>query len=156
MIYVHSKMMIVDDSYIIIGSANINQRSMGGTRDTEIAVFSYQPNFVYIPDGGLPKGNIYGFRMSLFAEHLKKVEAEFSDPSKSECVNRVRALAQTNWEAYVSEQVQDTPGFLMTYPIYVNSSDGKVVPIQGCEKFPDTQANILGSKNAALPDRLTT
>lgn len=25
-IYVHSKMMIVDDAYIIIGSANINQR----------------------------------------------------------------------------------------------------------------------------------
>ena len=37
-IYVHSKMMIVDDTYIIIGSANINQRSMAGTRDTEIAV----------------------------------------------------------------------------------------------------------------------
>ena len=37
-IYVHSKMMIVDDTYIIIGSANINQRSMAGTRDTEIAM----------------------------------------------------------------------------------------------------------------------
>ena len=37
-IYVHSKMMIVDDKYIIIGSANINQRSMAGTRDTEIAM----------------------------------------------------------------------------------------------------------------------
>jgi hypothetical protein len=29
-IYVHSKMMIVDDAYIIVGSANINQRSMAG------------------------------------------------------------------------------------------------------------------------------
>ena len=33
-IYVHSKMMIVDDVYIIVGSANINQRSMAGTRTT--------------------------------------------------------------------------------------------------------------------------
>ena len=33
-----SKMMIVDDSYIIVGSANINERSMSGTRDTEMAV----------------------------------------------------------------------------------------------------------------------
>ena len=32
MIYVHSKMIIVDDSYIIVGSANINERSMSGTR----------------------------------------------------------------------------------------------------------------------------
>ena len=29
-IYVHSKMIIVDDSYILVGSANINQRSMAG------------------------------------------------------------------------------------------------------------------------------
>ena len=45
MIYVHSKMMIVDDAYIIVGSANINERSMSGTRDSEIAVGSWQPNF---------------------------------------------------------------------------------------------------------------
>ncbi|XWS19088.1 hypothetical protein CRYUN_Cryun32bG0101200 [Craigia yunnanensis] len=38
MIYVHAKMMIVDDEYIIIGSANINQRSMDGARDSEIAI----------------------------------------------------------------------------------------------------------------------
>ena len=47
MIYVHSKMMIVDDAYIIVGSANINERSMGGTRDTEIAVGCWQPQFKY-------------------------------------------------------------------------------------------------------------
>ena len=30
--------MIVDDNYVIMGSANINDRSMLGTRDSEIAV----------------------------------------------------------------------------------------------------------------------
>lgn len=44
MIYIHSKGMIVDDEYVIIGSANINQRSMEGTRDTEIAMGAYQPH----------------------------------------------------------------------------------------------------------------
>lgn len=29
-IYIHSKLMIVDDRYVIIGSANINDRSMLG------------------------------------------------------------------------------------------------------------------------------
>ena len=43
MIYVHSKGMIVDDEYVLIGSANINQRSMDGSRDTEIAMGAYQP-----------------------------------------------------------------------------------------------------------------
>ena len=42
-----SKMMIVDDSYIIVGSANINERSMSGTRDTEMAVRVIQEDAFY-------------------------------------------------------------------------------------------------------------
>lgn len=37
-IYVHSKLMIVDDRFAILGSANINDRSMLGERDSELAV----------------------------------------------------------------------------------------------------------------------
>ncbi|KAI9915932.1 hypothetical protein PsorP6_008323 [Peronosclerospora sorghi] len=37
-IYIHSKLMIVDDRCAIIGSANINDRSMNGDRDSEIAL----------------------------------------------------------------------------------------------------------------------
>lgn len=37
-IYIHSKMMIIDDTIALIGSANINDRSLKGTRDTELAV----------------------------------------------------------------------------------------------------------------------
>lgn len=38
LIYVHSKLLIVDDNTVICGSANINDRSMTATRDSEIAV----------------------------------------------------------------------------------------------------------------------
>ncbi|KAA8581970.1 hypothetical protein FQN60_008710, partial [Etheostoma spectabile] len=38
LIYVHSKMLIADDNTVIIGSANINDRSMLGKRDSEVAV----------------------------------------------------------------------------------------------------------------------
>lgn len=38
-IYIHSKLMIIDDDKVIMGSANINDRSMQGSRDSEIAVF---------------------------------------------------------------------------------------------------------------------
>lgn len=34
LIYIHSKMIIVDDDQIIIGSANINDRSLNGNRDS--------------------------------------------------------------------------------------------------------------------------
>ena len=32
--------MIVDDEYVILGSANINDRSMRGKRDSEVCVVS--------------------------------------------------------------------------------------------------------------------
>ena len=48
MIYVHSKMMIVDDKRTIIGSANINDRSMLGSRDSELAVNLFNQNFNFI------------------------------------------------------------------------------------------------------------
>ena len=34
--------MIVDDEYIVIGSANINQRSLAGDRDSELAIGAHQ------------------------------------------------------------------------------------------------------------------
>ncbi len=34
MVYLHSKIMIIDDEIVICGSANINDRSMVGNRDS--------------------------------------------------------------------------------------------------------------------------
>jgi len=56
MIYVHSKGMIVDDEYVLIGSANINQRSMDGSRDTEITMGAYQPHYSWAGSGSPPRG----------------------------------------------------------------------------------------------------
>lgn len=38
LIYIHSKLMIVDDRRVIMGSANINDRSQKGDGDSEIAM----------------------------------------------------------------------------------------------------------------------
>ncbi|KAJ0530268.1 putative phospholipase D [Helianthus annuus] len=67
-IHVHAKMMIVDDEYIIVGSANINQRSMDGARDSEIAMGAYQPH--HIATRTPARGQVHGFRMALWYEHL--------------------------------------------------------------------------------------
>jgi len=58
MIYVHAKGMIVDDEYVILGSANINQRSMAGSRDTEIAMGAYQPRYTWSEKKGHPHGQV--------------------------------------------------------------------------------------------------
>lgn len=38
LLYIHDKLMIVDDRVVIMGSANINDRSQLGNRDSEIAM----------------------------------------------------------------------------------------------------------------------
>lgn len=58
MIYVHAKGMVVDDEYLIIGSANINQRSMAGTKDTEIAMGAYQPHHTWAKNSKHPHGQV--------------------------------------------------------------------------------------------------
>ena len=58
MIYVHGKGMIVDDEYVILGSANINQRSLDGSRDTEIAMGSYQPHHTWARKNSHPRGQV--------------------------------------------------------------------------------------------------
>lgn len=58
MVYVHAKGMVVDDEYVIIGSANINQRSMDGSRDTEIAMGGYQPEYTWSKKGRHPRGQV--------------------------------------------------------------------------------------------------
>ncbi|XP_020149856.1 phospholipase D beta 1-like isoform X2 [Aegilops tauschii subsp. strangulata] len=144
MVYVHSKGMIVDDEYVIIGSANINQRSMEGTRDTEIAMGAYQPHYTWSNMFSAPRGQIYGYRMSLWAEHTGGVEAVFERPDTLECVRRVRGIGDANWKRFVAEEVTEMRGHLIRYPVAVEWN-GKVGPLQGCAAFPDVGGNICGS-----------
>ncbi|XP_062813753.1 phospholipase D2 isoform X1 [Anolis carolinensis] len=46
LVYIHSKMLIADDRLVIIGSANINDRSLLGKRDSELAVIVEDTEFV--------------------------------------------------------------------------------------------------------------
>lgn len=58
MVYVHAKGMIVDDEYVILGSANINQRSMAGSRDTEIAIGAHQNHYTWAEKEKHPRGEV--------------------------------------------------------------------------------------------------
>lgn len=43
LLYIHSKLIIVDDSIILCGSANINDRSLAGDHDSEICIVIEEP-----------------------------------------------------------------------------------------------------------------
>jgi phosphatidylserine/phosphatidylglycerophosphate/cardiolipin synthase-like enzyme len=57
-IYVHAKLLIVDDEFVLLGSANVNQKSM--THDSEVDIG------VVDADGQFAKA----FRVAAWAEHL--------------------------------------------------------------------------------------
>ncbi|KAK9755116.1 hypothetical protein RND81_01G003300 [Saponaria officinalis] len=154
MIYVHAKGMIVDDEYVILGSANINQRSMAGSRDTEIAMGAFQPHHTWGKKNRHPFGQVYGYRMSLWAEHLGGVDAIFKEAENLDCVKCVNTIAEENWKKFVDDDYDPLQGHLLRYPVHVTKS-GKVKPLRGHEQFPDVGGKVLGSHNS-LPDALTT
>jgi len=86
--------MIIDDEYAILGSANINQRSLDGSRDTEIAMGSYQLHHTLAQKNCHPRGQVYGYRMSLWAEHMGKIEdsAVFEEVTREYCEKEVKDL----------------------------------------------------------------
>ncbi|GAB4847593.1 hypothetical protein Ancab_026655 [Ancistrocladus abbreviatus] len=155
MIYVHAKGMVVDDEYVIVGSANINQRSLAGTKDTEIAMGAYQPHYSCGAKKKHPRGQVYGYRMSLWAEHLGMLDECFNEPQSIECVRKVNEVAEDNWKRYGDENVLMLRGHLLKYPLKVDA-DGKVELLPNEETFPDVGGKILGAPSTALPDTLTT
>ncbi|XP_020247359.1 phospholipase D delta-like isoform X2 [Asparagus officinalis] len=153
MVYVHAKGMIVDDEYVILGSANINQRSMDGSRDTEIAMGAYQPHQTWAMKQSHPRGQVYGYRMSLWQEHLGFLDELFNEPHNPNCVKLVNKIAQDNWTRYSTEQIVPLRGHLLKYPIKVEEN-GDIGPLPGSEFFPDVGGKVLGEAKP-IPDNLT-
>ena len=62
-IYVHSKLMIVDDEVLRIGSANLNNRSMGLDSEADVFIDAARPGNAHAADA------IRNLRYTLLAEH---------------------------------------------------------------------------------------
>lgn len=116
---------------------------MDGERDTEIAMGGYQPH--HLAGQERAKGEIYGFRMALWHEHLGGHHSSFLRPESIECVNLVNQTAEHNWLLYSGDTLaEDLPRHLLSYPLTVNQ-DGTVTALPGTDHFPDTKASVLGS-----------
>lgn len=142
----------VDDAYLLIGSANVNQRSMDGQRDTEIAIGCYQPS------NGANKTSptdIQEYRMSLWYEHTRLAEEVFLDPETLECVQKIHSTGEKMWKIYSSEEVVDMEGVhLVNYPMDV-TKDGLVQDLVD-GNFPDTKTPVKGRRSKLLPPLFTT
>lgn len=73
-IYIHSKLLIVDDRVAIVGSANINDRSLAGGRDSELAVYLNDLSTMTAPIDGKNPINVrtlaHQMRVALWKKHF--------------------------------------------------------------------------------------
>ncbi|XP_058077633.1 phospholipase D zeta 1-like isoform X2 [Magnolia sinica] len=106
-VYVHSKLMIIDDRIVLLGSANINDRSLLGSRDSEIGVVIEDKDFIdSFMNGRSWKAGKFAFslRQSLWSEHLGLHVGEMSrisDPVNDATYKDIwMATAKTNSMIY--------------------------------------------------------
>jgi phosphatidylserine/phosphatidylglycerophosphate/cardiolipin synthase-like enzyme len=83
-VYVHAKVMIIDDVYLAVGSANLNFRSH--TNDSELHLGLYDEHLVdgLMAGRRVPVGEqIRELRQNLWAEHLAMEQSALIDPVDS-------------------------------------------------------------------------
>lgn len=95
-IYVHSKLTIVDDRYVLVGSANINDRSLLGDRDSELAVLISDTEHGYTDLDG--SGTTVPYRN--FARKLRqKAWRKWLGSAAGECAEALdKPALKASWE----------------------------------------------------------
>ncbi len=96
MVYVHSKFMIVDDRYFILGSANLNERSLNGGHDSEIACGVWPGH----GQDGAALAKIRGFRKNLWNAHFGPGVLLPENPESPKCVESVQTIGDRNYISF--------------------------------------------------------
>lgn len=106
-LYIHAKIIIADDRVALIGSANINERSMLGNRDSEIASLIRDTDMIWSTMAGKPyqvARFAHTLRMRLMREHLGL------DVDEIEAQNRQKeAEQQAQFEAEMQHIYNEEP-----------------------------------------------
>ena len=105
LIYIHSKLLIVDDQKVLIGSANINDRSMLGERDSEFAVVMEEDlNYDSIMNNKEYEASEYAasLRKNLMSEHfnIDINDKILEDPLNDKLWDLMKFKAEKNTSIY--------------------------------------------------------
>jgi len=148
-------MMIVDDDVVQIGTANINQRSMDGCRDSEIMMTSWQPDHL-ATSKSIAKSDIHAYRLHIWASITGEMNEAFRNPNSPECKKVMNEIAERNWQKYIGEETIDMTSHLLPFPL--EFVEGKIYPRKGLVdgNFPDTKASVLGKKSLIFPEIFLT
>ncbi|KAH7160229.1 hypothetical protein B0J13DRAFT_124612 [Dactylonectria estremocensis] len=83
-LYVHAKLLIVDDKYVVCGSSNLNDRSQEGDHDSELSIVMEDTRTVWISMDGKPYEAGYHattLRRYLWREHMGLLKCQDLDGS---------------------------------------------------------------------------
>jgi phospholipase D1/2 len=131
MIYVHSKLMMIDDRYLIFGSANLNERSLAGDRDLEICCAMW-------PARGRESDcetQARNFRRDLWTEHFGTLPTNWESAESAACVASVRAKGRSNYINFRQLTRLPTDGHLCIWPFQADSSSFYV---ESVSRAPET------------------
>ena len=148
MIYIHSKLMIVDDRYLIVGSANLNERSLAGNRDTEDCVAMW-------PSGPATEADcvreIQRLRHRLWDEHLGGDKPKnWQKPEEPSCVDAVRKAGEKNWKGFRTGR-REGNGHLVLLPFELGKEG---VLFKATVSFPKISGIEIPDGHDKLPDPL--
>ncbi|KAJ1299293.1 hypothetical protein OPQ81_003783 [Rhizoctonia solani] len=112
-LYIHTKCLIADDRLVIIGSANLNDRSQLGTHDSEIAVVIEDPTPVRSQMNGEPwtaSRFAASLRRQLFRKHLGLLPDQRWDRPDANFQPVSRCPNEYDWDSHADRLVADPMG----------------------------------------------
>lgn len=143
-VYVHSKLLIADDRVAILGSANINDRSLLGPRDSELAVIVRDSTPVTVKLDGQCSQQVskavHELRVALWKKHfgLSQTRASKVQPAAGlgDCLNQ--PAAESSWRAIQNRAADNTELYQESFN-FIPQSFSQIQPISASarSKYPD-------------------
>jgi phospholipase D1/2 len=136
-INLHSKLMVVDDCFVRVGSANLNNRSMGYDTECDLALEAHEPRVAHA---------IAHFRNRLLAEHLG-VEPEDVARQCEATGSLIRAIEALSGNAHTLRPLDsESPPNLLPFDPALIDPERPVNPDQLAAQFVPPHAHRRASR----------
>lgn len=142
-VYVHSKLLIADDRVAILGSANINDRSLLGPRDSELAVIVRDSTPVSVAlDGQCPQQvgkAVHELRVALWKKHfgLSQTRPSRVQPAATLGACLTRPAAESSWKAIQKQAMANSDAYTTAFNFIPQSvSQTQPVPASARKRYP--------------------
>ncbi|KAF2964572.1 hypothetical protein GQX73_g8995 [Xylaria multiplex] len=166
-LYIHAKTIVVDDRVALIGSANINERSMLGNRDSETAAIVRDADMMWSTMGGEPYrvGRFaHTLRMRLMREHLGLDVDAITEEDRSADLSAATEF-ETEMNQMYGEEYQDPDAESSAHAQYSNhlgrpnlygarSFNHDTEDVENVKPLsPPSSSSVSGSSKGKSPER---